>query len=355
MYRPRLYRPRPATLGLTALALTLGVTGCSVGPDRDESGAITQTGKLDAFSIKVGDCLDDPVGDGKEGEFDSVTAVPCDQAHDMEAFSLFDLPSGSFPGDEAVASQAADGCVGDFEDYVGESYAESVYELNWFAPTVESWEQGDQEIVCIIDGTVNGDRLEGSVERLAYVETGDTADATEETDAAEEAAEEAVPEEAGSAGGMSSQNAGSAGGMTNRGSDADVDSDSGSLELELDVFALELGDCLNDPTDDAGLSQFNSVSIVPCFQAHDMEAYSFFDMPSGPFPGDEVITEAATEGCSIAFHNYVGLSYDESIYLVSWFTPTLESWSQGDQEVVCLISGTVEGDRLQGSVEGTEI
>jgi hypothetical protein len=349
MYRPRLYRPRPAILGLTALAFAVGVTGCSVGPDRDESGAITETGKLDAFSIKVGDCLDDPVGDGEEGEFDSITAVPCDQAHDMEAFSLFDLPSGSFPGDEAVASQAADGCVGDFEDYVGESYTESVYELNWFAPTVESWEQGDQEIVCIIDGTVNGDRLEGSVERLAYVETDNTVDIADATDAADETA----PDEASLSGGMSSENAGSAGGMTNRGSDAHVDSDSGGLEL--DVFALKLGDCLNDPSDDAGLSQFNSVSIVPCVQAHDMEAYSFFDMPAGPFPGDEAITEAATEGCSIAFHNYVGLSYDESIYLVSWFTPTLESWSQGDQEVVCLISGTVEGDRLQGSVEGTEI
>ncbi len=352
MYRPRLYRPRPTTLGFAALALAIGVTGCSVGPDRDESGAITESGELDAFSIKVGDCLDDPIADGEEGEFDSVTAVPCDEAHDMEAFSLFDLPSGSFPGDESVASQAADGCVADFESYVGESYAESIYELNWFAPTVESWEQGDQEIVCIIDGTVNGDRLEGSVEGLAFIETDDAVDASEES-----ALDETAADETDSSGGMSSENAGSSDGMTNRGSgtDSDADTDNGNLELELDVFALELGDCLNDPIDDATLGQFSSVSIVPCFQTHDMEAYSFFDMPSGPFPGDEVITEAATEGCSIAFHNYVGLSYDESIYLVSWFTPTLESWSQGDQEVICLISGTVAGDRLEGSVEGTEI
>ncbi len=347
-YRPRLCGPRPVTLGFAALALAVGVTGCSVGPDRDESGAITETGELDAFSINVGDCLNDPLPNDDVGEFSSVTAVPCDEAHDMEAFSLFDLPSGSFPGDESVASQAADGCVADFETYVGEAYAESIYELNWFAPTVESWEQGDQEIVCIIDGTVDGDRLEGSVEGLAFIETDDAEDVADEA-----ASDGTTSDESG----MSSENAGSSGGMTNRGSgsDADSDSDSDTLELELDVFALELGDCLNDPTEDTIVDQFSSVAIVPCFQAHDMEAYSFFDMPSGPFPGDEVITAAATEGCGIAFHNYVGLSYDESIYLVSWFTPTFESWSQGDQEVVCLISGTVDGDRLEGSVEGTEI
>ena len=155
-----MYRPRSATLGFAALALTIIVTGCSAGPDRDDTGVITESGELDAFSIKAGDCLDNPTEDGEE--FESVAAVPCIEPHDMEAYALFDLPDGDLPADAALGDLAAEGCLDAFKKYVGIDYQDSIYEVFWFNPTPESWEQGDQEIVCLARDP-NEDKLTAGV------------------------------------------------------------------------------------------------------------------------------------------------------------------------------------------------
>lgn len=155
-----MYRPRFVTLGFATLALTVVVTGCSAGPDRDDSGVITESGELDAFSIKVGDCLNNPTASGEE--FESVAAVPCAEPHDLEAYALFDLPDGDLPAEPSLGDQAAEGCLDAFRKYVGVDYQDSIYEVLWFNPTPESWEQGDQEIVCLA-ADANGAKLSTGV------------------------------------------------------------------------------------------------------------------------------------------------------------------------------------------------
>lgn len=111
-----------------------------------DSGTGTST-KTDVFTIKVGDCLNDAdVGT-------TVTDVPtiaCSEPHDSEAFSSFLMADGIFPGADAVATQAETGCTTDFAKFVGIALDQSELSYSYYFPTVESWKNGDREIVCLV-------------------------------------------------------------------------------------------------------------------------------------------------------------------------------------------------------------
>lgn len=103
-------------------------------------------GSGDVFKLKVGQCFDDP------DQFENVTdleMIACDEAHDNEVYALFDLPDGTFPGVSVIKELAGTGCHDSFAGYVGLDYASSVLDFSWLAPTPNSWENGDQEVVCI--------------------------------------------------------------------------------------------------------------------------------------------------------------------------------------------------------------
>jgi hypothetical protein len=87
-----------AVAGLAALALVVGLAGCSSEPERNAEGEIEEEGNLSAFSLQEGDCLTDLA-----------------------------------------------------------SLGTTVQEL----PVVPWWEQGDQEVVCIAV-TSSGDTTDGS-------------------------------------------------------------------------------------------------------------------------------------------------------------------------------------------------
>lgn len=158
------FTTRVAAPLLLAVAL-VGISGCGVLDQaaepavRDEtSGEITESSEADVFSLKVGDCLNQTVGEEVE-EVSSVPTVPCDQPHDSEAYAATDMPAGDYPGDQAVIDAADTFCYDEFATFVGLSYDESVLELATFFPTAESWEQGDHELMCFIsspDGQVTG-------------------------------------------------------------------------------------------------------------------------------------------------------------------------------------------------------
>lgn len=126
--------------------------------------------------------------------------------------------------------------------------------------------------------------------------------------------------------------------------------DSGQVQGEgtdTDVFAITVGDCLNDAS--AG-DEVSSVPTVPCSQPHDSEAYHAFNLPDGDYPGDDAVEAAADEGCFAAFESFVGISYQESVLDFAYYFPTTSSWAQGDREILCIAydpAGQVTGS-LQG-------
>ena len=121
-----------------------------------------------------------------------------------------------------------------------------------------------------------------------------------------------------------------------------------------DIFTIEVGDCINDSL--AGES-VTTVPTVDCAELHDSEAYKSIILDDEKFPGDAAITTQAEDGCSAAFEDFIGLSYDESIINLNFYYPTAETWLTGDREILCLARDTDgEGTEIQttGSLAGAK-
>jgi hypothetical protein len=115
----------------------------------------------------------------------------------------------------------------------------------------------------------------------------------------------------------------------------------------LGAFSIEVGDCLNLPSE---LNEVESVEGVPCSQAHSAQAYAVFDLTgfSDAFPGSAAFDEQSDAGCLDNFKSFVGVSYEQSELYMLTLEPTGESWVQvDDREIICLLvpeSGTFSYD-----------
>lgn len=138
----------------TIAAAGLLLSGCSLlnqitnTTQRDPSGTPTAANDdADVFSIKVGDCLNDATA---SGTVTTAPIVPCSQPHDSEAYKSITMKDGDFPGQDAVKTQADEGCAAAFADFVGLSYDDSNLKISYYFPTSDSWATGDREILCTI-------------------------------------------------------------------------------------------------------------------------------------------------------------------------------------------------------------
>lgn len=128
--------------------------------------------------------------------------------------------------------------------------------------------------------------------------------------------------------------------------------------VEFDAMNIAVGDCANNPelVEDVAEGEtgvFTEITVLPCSEPHELEAYARTDLPNGDFPGDTEIEILADEFCYEEYAGFVGTEYEESSLYFQFFTPTKASWSfDGDREILCLISGE-EDELLTGSMEGT--
>lgn len=122
---------------------------------------------------------------------------------------------------------------------------------------------------------------------------------------------------------------------------------------DVGVFALEVGDCFDQPPD----GNIEEVAGVPCSDPHDTEVYAIFDMEGGddaPFPGEEAVQTASEECIEDLFEDYVGLDYASSRFQAFPITPTQQTWESelNDREIICT-ANTVDGTQITGSIQGT--
>ncbi|MGW1881245.1 DUF4190 domain-containing protein [Streptomyces sp. NPDC001970] len=153
-----------ATIAFYALVVILGVSGAfDDGPEprRDTSGQVTSPGSSDVQDIREGDCFtteDDLAeygdADGGQAAF-SVRIVPCDQPHEGEAYAVFQLEDGPYPGTEKVISIAEEKCAGTpLTDYVGEAAKlPETLEVYYYHPQSAGWTLGDREVTCFLGDT----------------------------------------------------------------------------------------------------------------------------------------------------------------------------------------------------------
>ena len=141
------------------LIAALGVAGCGkTVPDdeskRDETGEVIEGGDVGALRLQVGDCLaEEAVGDVL-----SVPVVPCDEPHDSELYHEFDLPDSDYPGEESIIASAQQGCLEEFDAFVGIAYESSIYDISYLYPIEDSWNTiNDRTVQCgvyLVDGSL---------------------------------------------------------------------------------------------------------------------------------------------------------------------------------------------------------
>ena len=171
-YGPLTYAPQPATkrgvawwvVALVALlALVLGgviggvvvtVIGTTIGGGTPPVLTSGPGGELAAVSGEVGSCFRGQVDAlFSSTELISVDeAVGCDRAHDVELYATTTAPltaAANYPGEDL--SYFADGaCYVAFDEYVGISYEDSVYEYMPVVPSEAAWAAGDRAVRCVL-------------------------------------------------------------------------------------------------------------------------------------------------------------------------------------------------------------
>ena len=71
------------------------------------TGHIDQKGRLDVFSLHVGDCFQSPSASALRSGFANVRAVPCTSAHNAQVFGQFGAADpGAYPGRSDLLKQA---------------------------------------------------------------------------------------------------------------------------------------------------------------------------------------------------------------------------------------------------------
>jgi len=130
------------TIGLGGL-FAIGVL---TGAQRSENGRVIEAGSVNVFDVRVGDCIEELAEDPSAT---SVDAVPCAEPHRAEVISTITLPSGEWPGQRSVFSEADRGCLGAIETETTPSSRNGL-ESFYLHPTEESWElRDDRDIICI--------------------------------------------------------------------------------------------------------------------------------------------------------------------------------------------------------------
>lgn len=142
--------------GLWAIILGVGAALVIMDEaDRDPSGEITREGSVPATSMQVGDCLENLE---EASAISSLPAVPCSEPHEGEVFGLFDLPTGDYPDQASMESQASTRCSELLRAYSAAAFDDPSVGLFYLYPLESGWPD-DREVVCIaaaLDGPVTG-------------------------------------------------------------------------------------------------------------------------------------------------------------------------------------------------------
>lgn len=148
-----------------AVAIGFAIYNTVTRADRDETGAVVDAGRIDAFQMKVGDCFNDSTEMTSDSAFEvsSVAGVPCAEPHDNEVYAIFDVGVDAYPEGEGMSELAFNSCLKRFEPFVGKDYQSSALDIFPMYPTLQSWKQrDDREVICAVyDMTLA--KLEGSV------------------------------------------------------------------------------------------------------------------------------------------------------------------------------------------------
>jgi hypothetical protein len=114
------------------------------------TGQITRNGHLDVFSLRAGDCFQNPSGNQPTAGLTQVTAVPCSSAHNAQVIAQLPIPGSAYPGPTAIRAQAQPRCRASIAALVNRSKLTATMSLLWIYPEEHSWTDGHRNITCVI-------------------------------------------------------------------------------------------------------------------------------------------------------------------------------------------------------------
>lgn len=131
--------------------------------------------------------------------------------------------------------------------------------------------------------------------------------------------------------------------------------DSEEMSGDVSVHSMEVGMCWNDPAAiEFGSLEVLEVDAVPCSEPHDNEVYALAEYPASDdaaYPGDAAIQQASFDLCRAAFEPFTGVPYEMSLLDIFYIFPTLETWLEGDREIVCSLY-RIDAAPMTGSQSG---
>lgn len=146
---------KPDTTGPLTGPTATGPATTGPSPSKPSS---SKPGSSNLTEIRKGDCFNTKDDLAQYGDEDgtqaarSVTIVPCTQPHKGEAYAVFNLDAGTYPGTEKVTATAEEKCSGTaLTSYVGNNPKVSEkLEVYYYYPQAASWLLGDREVTCFV-------------------------------------------------------------------------------------------------------------------------------------------------------------------------------------------------------------
>ena len=123
---------------------------------------------------------------------------------------------------------------------------------------------------------------------------------------------------------------------------------SGAVTRQSGTFVddLRAGDCFSYSGGKG--DEVDLVSVVPCASPHEAQVVITFELPDGPYPGEDEVIDAAEKGCTDKADPLLTDRAYENLE-PAFFYPDSFTW-RGDRTVTCVIeapSGTTTGTALK--------
>ena len=105
----------------------------------------------------------------------------------------------------------------------------------------------------------------------------------------------------------------------------------------INIFALRVGDCFQNPPPSQSALGVTDVSVVPCTTAHNAQVFAQFDATNHSYPGSAALIKEAQTGCQSRISANVNRSKITSTMTLRFLYPEPQSWTNGRRLITCLI------------------
>lgn len=139
-----------------------------------------------AFSLRTGDCFNQPGGTVDQREVETIKSVGCAKPHDAEVTGAFQLTGSTYPGVPAIEKQAEERCLKISEQYSLDSWAVPENAVTfYYHPTEDSWRRvKDRTVTCAfaaekgkLTGSLRADATTLDAGQVAYLKAMNSLDA----------------------------------------------------------------------------------------------------------------------------------------------------------------------------------